>query len=167
MADIEALTSRPVPADDVLVAVRWSPYPRPATTRATLRTAVLPDAAGAVDAPARRPRPRTPSCTACPARRTPTPRAARAHVRDVLRLLRTWQADERLAGTRLVVVTPPGSPRPRGRPRPGPLRPGGEPRPVRPRRARGAALRHRPAPPPRHRRTRTLPSRTAGSACPG
>ncbi len=36
--------------------------------------------------------------------------AARAHVHHVLRLLRTWQTDERLADTRLVVVTPPGSP---------------------------------------------------------
>ncbi|MFB7511033.1 type I polyketide synthase, partial [Streptomyces broussonetiae] len=36
--------------------------------------------------------------------------SARAHVLDVLRLLRTWQTDERLADTRLVVVTPPASP---------------------------------------------------------
>ncbi|OYP10584.1 beta-ketoacyl synthase [Streptomyces sp. FBKL.4005] len=109
VADIEALTSRPVPADDVLYAVRWSPYPRPATTAPPLRTAVLPDAADAVDALLDGPAPDA------VVHRVPGPadadaRAARAHVRDVLRLLRTWQADERLAGTRLVVVTPPGSP---------------------------------------------------------
>ncbi|KMS82868.1 beta-ketoacyl synthase [Streptomyces regensis] len=106
VADIEALTSRPVPAGDVLYAVRWSPYPRPATTAPPPRTAVLTDSVDALlDGPApdavvhRVPGPAVAGAT-----------AARAHVHHVLRLLRTWQTDERLADTRLVVVTPPGSP---------------------------------------------------------
>ncbi|MEU4930124.1 type I polyketide synthase [Streptomyces yokosukanensis] len=105
VADIEALTSRPVQADDVLYAVRWSPYPRPATT-APLRTAVLADSVDALlDGPA-------PDAVV---HRVPGPAdadaaTARAHVLDVLRLLQTWQTDERLAGTRLVVVTPPAAP---------------------------------------------------------
>ncbi|MGV9929737.1 SDR family NAD(P)-dependent oxidoreductase [Streptomyces olivaceoviridis] len=106
VADIEALTSRPVPDGDVLYAVRWSPYPRPATTAPPPRTAVLTDSVDALlDGPApdavvhRVPGPADADAT-----------AARAHVHHVLRLLRTWQEDERLAGTRLVVVTPPGSP---------------------------------------------------------
>ncbi|WP_225828601.1 type I polyketide synthase [Streptomyces naphthomycinicus] len=108
VADIEALTSRPVPDNDVLYAVRWSPYPRPATT-APLRIAVPEGGAdafaAALDAPA-------PDAVV---HHVPGPAgadagAARAHVRDVLRVLRTWQTDERLADTRLVVVTPPGSP---------------------------------------------------------
>ncbi|WP_030992164.1 type I polyketide synthase [Streptomyces sp. NRRL WC-3744] len=106
VADIEALTSRPVPAGDVLYAVRWSPYPRPATTAPPPRTAVLTDSVDALlDGPApdavvhRVPGPADAGAT-----------AARAHVHHVLRLLRTWQTDERLADTRLVVVTPPGSP---------------------------------------------------------
>ncbi|MYX95507.1 acyltransferase domain-containing protein, partial [Streptomyces sp. SID486] len=49
VADIEALTSRPVQADDVLYTVRWSPVPRPATT-APVRTAVLDGAADGLDA---------------------------------------------------------------------------------------------------------------------
>ncbi|MFF8729241.1 SDR family NAD(P)-dependent oxidoreductase [Streptomyces sp. NPDC015171] len=105
VADIEALTSRPVPDSDVLYAVRWSPYPRPATT-APLRTAVLADS---VDALLEGPAPDA------VVHRVPGPAdadaaAARAHVQDVLRLLRTWQTDGRLAGTRLVLVTPPDSP---------------------------------------------------------
>ncbi|MFE9352921.1 SDR family NAD(P)-dependent oxidoreductase [Streptomyces olivaceoviridis] len=106
VADIEALTSRPVPDGDVLYAVRWSPYPRPATTAPPPRTAVLTDSVDALlDGPApdavvhRVPGPADADAT-----------TARAHVHHVLRLLRTWQEDERLAGTRLVVVTPPGSP---------------------------------------------------------
>ncbi|WP_369394291.1 SDR family NAD(P)-dependent oxidoreductase [Streptomyces sp. CG1] len=105
VADIEGLTSRPVQGDDVLYAVRWSPYPRPATT-APLRTAVLADSVDALlDGPA-------PDAVV---HRVPGPAdtdadAGRAHVLDVLRLLRTWQTDERLAATRLVVVTPPDSP---------------------------------------------------------
>ncbi|MGW2035494.1 SDR family NAD(P)-dependent oxidoreductase [Streptomyces sp. NPDC001811] len=106
VADIEALTSRPVPAGDVLYAVRWSPHPRPATSAPPLRTAVLTDSVDALlDGPApdavvhRVPGPADADAT-----------TARAHVHHVLRLLRTWQEDERLAGTRLVVVTPPASP---------------------------------------------------------
>ncbi|MGW1054580.1 SDR family NAD(P)-dependent oxidoreductase [Streptomyces sp. NPDC002521] len=105
VADIEALTSRPVQGDDVLYAVRWSPYPRPATT-APLRTAVLADSVEALlDGPAPDAvvhRVLGPADTSAD--------AARDHVLDVLRLLRTWQTDERLAGSRLVVVTPPDSP---------------------------------------------------------
>ncbi|MEU6665900.1 type I polyketide synthase [Streptomyces sp. NPDC046727] len=108
VADIEALTSRPVPAGDVLYAVRWSPHPRPAAT-APLRTADLKDTTGSVDSLLDGPAPDA------VVHRVPGPAGAdatdaRAHVRDVLRLLRTWQADERLAETRLVVVTPPASP---------------------------------------------------------
>ncbi|MFJ9822049.1 SDR family NAD(P)-dependent oxidoreductase [Streptomyces sp. NPDC101151] len=112
VADIEALTSRPVPDGDVLYAVQWSPYPRPATTT-PLRTAVLDGAADpladAVDALLDGPAPDA------VVHRVPGPAGAdaveaRAHVGQVLRLLHTWQTDERLAGTRLVVVTPPGSP---------------------------------------------------------
>ncbi|MER6691628.1 SDR family NAD(P)-dependent oxidoreductase, partial [Streptomyces minutiscleroticus] len=112
VADIEALTSRPVQDNDVLYAVRWSPHPRPATT-APLRTAVLEDVPGTVedaveallDGPA-------PDAVA---HRVPGPAGAaaddaRAHAGHVLRLLRGWQADARLADTRLVVVTPPDSP---------------------------------------------------------
>ncbi|KOV67489.1 type I polyketide synthase [Streptomyces sp. MMG1121] len=105
VADIAALTSRPVATDEVLYSVRWSPYPRPATN-APLRTAVLADSVDALlDGPA-------PDAVV---HRVPGPAgadadAARAHVHHVLGLLRTWQADERLAGTRLVVVTPPASP---------------------------------------------------------
>ncbi|MEU0054520.1 type I polyketide synthase [Streptomyces sp. NPDC006309] len=105
VAAVDALTSRPVPAGDALYAVRWSPHPRPATT-APLRTAVLTDSVEALlDGPA-------PDAVV---HRVPGPAGAdateaRAHVHDVLRLLRTWQADERLAGTRLVVVTRPACP---------------------------------------------------------
>ncbi|MFI5973394.1 SDR family NAD(P)-dependent oxidoreductase [Streptomyces sp. NPDC051452] len=113
VAAIEGLTSRPVPATDVLYAVGWSPYPRP-TTVEPVRTAVLDtgtDAlADAVDAllddgPA-------PDAVVY---RLPGPVAAdaaeaRARLHRALGLLRIWQADERLAGTRLVVVTPPASP---------------------------------------------------------
>ncbi|MBL1082468.1 SDR family NAD(P)-dependent oxidoreductase [Streptomyces actinomycinicus] len=165
VADIEALTSRPVPDNDVLYAVRWSPYPRPATT-APLRTAVLeipleaqraapgPDRVDAVRAaPVRaavdalregpapdplaalREGPVPDPLTALGEGRVPDPldalldgpapdavvhlvpgpagadaAEARGHVHHVLRLLHTWQADERLAGTRLVLVTPPASP---------------------------------------------------------
>ncbi|MFF7092328.1 SDR family NAD(P)-dependent oxidoreductase [Streptomyces rubradiris] len=105
VAAVEALTSRPVPDQDVLYTVRRQPYPRPATTE-PLRTAVLTDPAAPLpDGPApdavvyRVPGPADADAT-----------RARAHVRDVLRLLRTWQTDERLADTRLVVVTPPESP---------------------------------------------------------
>ncbi|MEU7414529.1 type I polyketide synthase [Streptomyces sp. NPDC042638] len=108
VADIEAMTSRPVQAGDVLYAVRWSPYPRPATT-APLRTAVLDGGAEGIDALLTGPAPDA------VVHRVPGPAgadadAARAHVRHVLRLLRGWQTDERLTGTRLVVVTPPASP---------------------------------------------------------
>ncbi|WP_345054452.1 type I polyketide synthase, partial [Streptomyces rameus] len=108
VADIEAMTSRPVQAGDVLYAVRWSPYPRPATT-APLRTAVLDGPAEGIDALLTGPAPDA------VVHRVPGPAgadadAARAHVRHVLRLLRGWQTDERLTGTRLVVVTPPASP---------------------------------------------------------
>ncbi|MGW1605706.1 SDR family NAD(P)-dependent oxidoreductase, partial [Streptomyces eurythermus] len=105
VAAVEALTSRPVPDQDVLYTVAWQPYPRPATTE-PLRTAVLTDPA--------RPLPDGPAPDAV-VHRVPGPAdadatRARAHVRDVLGLLRTWQTDERLADTRLVVVTPPASP---------------------------------------------------------
>ncbi|GAA2231486.1 type I polyketide synthase [Streptomyces nogalater] len=105
VAAIEALTSRPVPDQDVLYTVRWQPCPRPATTE-PLRTAVLTDPAGPLPAG---PAPdavvyRVPGAADADATR------ARAHVHAVLGLLRTWQTDERLAGTRLVVVTPPESP---------------------------------------------------------
>ncbi|WP_455569103.1 SDR family NAD(P)-dependent oxidoreductase [Streptomyces echinatus] len=108
VADIEALTSRPVPTGDVLYTVRWSPYPRPATT-APLRTAVLDGGTGGIDALLDRPAPDA------VVHRVPGPAGAdaaeaRAHVHEMLALLRTWQSDERLAGTRLVVVTPPDSP---------------------------------------------------------
>ncbi|MFH9612746.1 SDR family NAD(P)-dependent oxidoreductase [Streptomyces pratensis] len=124
VADIEAMTSLPVPDDDVLYSVRWAPHPRPLTT-APLRTAVLdgvphPDrpphadpvedalahavdtllAAPAPDAVVYRP--------AGPA--GPDAADARAHVLGALRLLQFWQSDERAAGTRLVLVTAPGSP---------------------------------------------------------
>ncbi|WP_236054526.1 type I polyketide synthase [Streptomyces musisoli] len=108
VASVEALTSRPVPAGDVLYAVRWSPYPRPATT-APLRTAVLDGGADGIGALLAHPAPdAVVHRVGGPADADAT--AARAHVRDVLRLLRTWQTDERLAGARLVVVTPPASP---------------------------------------------------------
>ncbi|MFJ7150347.1 SDR family NAD(P)-dependent oxidoreductase [Streptomyces sp. NPDC100445] len=106
VAVVEALTSRPVPAGgEVLYAVRWSPHPRPATT-APLRTAVLTDSVEALPAgPA-------PDAVvhrlADPAGADAT--EARAHVHHVLRLLRTWQADERLADTRLVLVVRPACP---------------------------------------------------------
>ncbi|MFF5854520.1 SDR family NAD(P)-dependent oxidoreductase [Streptomyces sp. NPDC012751] len=107
VADIEGLTSRPVPAGDVLHTVRWTPHPRPATT-APLGTAVLDDPADGLDALLDGPAPdavvhRVPG----PADADAT--AARGHVHHVLRLLRVWQADERLAATRLVIVTPPAS----------------------------------------------------------
>ncbi|MFI9424070.1 SDR family NAD(P)-dependent oxidoreductase [Streptomyces achromogenes] len=105
VAAVDALTSRPVPDQDVLYAVDWQPYPRPETTE-PLRTAVLTDVTEPLgEGPApdavvyRVPGPADADAT-----------RARAHVRDVLGLLRTWQTDERLAATRLVVVTPPGSP---------------------------------------------------------
>ncbi|MFB7085166.1 SDR family NAD(P)-dependent oxidoreductase [Streptomyces sp. NPDC056296] len=129
VADIDAMTSVPVPDGDVLYAVRWSPYPRPTAT-APLRTAVLdagvdastdastdnlPDGpAGdalahavdalfdgrAPDAVMHRP-PGSPSADADD---------ARARVLQVLRLLHIWQSDERSAGTPLVVVTAPADP---------------------------------------------------------
>ncbi|MFH9400875.1 SDR family NAD(P)-dependent oxidoreductase [Streptomyces sp. NPDC017638] len=105
VAAVEALASRPVPDQDVLYAVGWQPYPRPATTE-PLRTAVLTDP---TEPPADGPAPdavvyRVPGTADADAGQ------ARAHVRHVLGLLRTWQTDERRAATRLVVVTPPGSP---------------------------------------------------------
>ncbi|MGW1597942.1 SDR family NAD(P)-dependent oxidoreductase [Streptomyces sp. NPDC002343] len=105
VAAVEALASRPVPDQDVLYAVGWQPYPRPATTE-PLRTAVLTDP---TEPPADGPAPdavvyRVPGAADADAGQ------ARAHVRHVLGLLRTWQTDERRAATRLVVVTPPGSP---------------------------------------------------------
>ncbi|WP_318205434.1 type I polyketide synthase [Streptomyces sp. SCL15-4] len=105
VAAVEALASRPVPDQDVLYAVGWQPYPRPATTE-PLRTAVLTDP---TEPPADGPAPdavvyRVPGAAEADAGQ------ARAHVRHVLGLLRTWQTDERRAATRLVVVTPPGSP---------------------------------------------------------
>ncbi|MFF9321488.1 type I polyketide synthase [Streptomyces sp. NPDC014735] len=142
VADIDGMTSLPVPDDDVLHAVRWSPYPRP-TTAAPLRIAVLGAAPatsdvprdgegrGTADAPGADGAPREDAVADTLARALdalldgPVPDAvvhrpagppeadvddARAHVLRVLRLLRVWQSDERLAGTRLVVVTPPDSP---------------------------------------------------------
>ncbi|MEU7079187.1 type I polyketide synthase [Streptomyces sp. NPDC046409] len=119
VADVEAMTSLPVPDEDVLYAVRWSSHPRPTTT-APLRTAVLDGG----------PHPAAPSDDAlAPALDAlldaPAPDAvvyrpagpagadaaeARTHVLATLRLLRTWQSDERASGTRLVLVTAPGSP---------------------------------------------------------
>ncbi|MFD4033787.1 SDR family NAD(P)-dependent oxidoreductase [Streptomyces sp. NPDC058637] len=124
VADIEAMTSLPVPDDDVLYSVRWSSHPRPLTT-APLRTAVLdgvprpdgpPDAdpfedplARAVDALLDAPAPDAVVYRpAGPA--GPDAADARAHVLGTLRLLQTWQSDERAAGARLVLITGPGSP---------------------------------------------------------
>ncbi|MFB7652464.1 MULTISPECIES: SDR family NAD(P)-dependent oxidoreductase [unclassified Streptomyces] len=130
VADIDGMTSVPVPDGDVVYAVRWSPHPRPTAT-APLRTAVLDtggDApgdtfydgpagnvlagdvlAGAVDAlfdgrapdaVMHRP-PGSPSADAAD---------ARAHVLHALRLLHIWQSDERSAAIPLVVVTSPADP---------------------------------------------------------
>ncbi|MFE0176327.1 SDR family NAD(P)-dependent oxidoreductase [Streptomyces sp. NPDC059002] len=105
VADIGGLTSLPVPDSDVLYTVGWVPCPRPAAT-APPRIAVLdggpeslPDGA-APDAAVHRV-PAVPSRSA---------RDARDATVEVLRLLRTWQRDERLAATRLVLVTSPDSP---------------------------------------------------------
>ncbi|MCS0603059.1 type I polyketide synthase [Streptomyces sp. LP11] len=100
VADIEGLTSRPVPASDVLYGVRWTPYPRPAGVE-PLRVAVLDgDPDTSADAVAH----------LVPGPAIAAAGAARDHVLGVLGLLRTWQTDERLTGARLVVVTPPDSP---------------------------------------------------------
>ncbi|MEU1217038.1 type I polyketide synthase [Streptomyces sp. NPDC005790] len=122
VAEVEAMTSLPVPDTDVLYAVQWAPHPRPATT-APLRTAVLDGApagpphdgpaedvlADAVDALLDAPAPDAVVYRpAGPAGADAV--EARAHVLDVLRLLQTWQSDERAAGTRLVLVSAPGSP---------------------------------------------------------
>ncbi|MFJ5262528.1 SDR family NAD(P)-dependent oxidoreductase [Streptomyces sp. NPDC088387] len=107
VADIEGLTSRPVPDADVLHSVRWTPYPRPGTdTTAPPRIVPLE---GPVDDLFDGPAPDA------VVHRVPGPvdadaTVARGLVHQVLRLLRTWQTDERLTGTRLVVVTPPDSP---------------------------------------------------------
>ncbi|MEV6118650.1 type I polyketide synthase [Streptomyces sp. NPDC052109] len=105
VADIEGLTSRPVPTGDVLYAVRRSPYPRPVTT-APLRTAVL---TGSVDALLDGPAPDA-VVHRVPGRASADAAEARTHVHHVLRLLRTWQTDERLSDTRLVLVTAPYGP---------------------------------------------------------
>ncbi|WP_335936433.1 type I polyketide synthase [Streptomyces sp. PTD5-9] len=124
VADIDGMTSLPVPDDDVLHTVRWTPHPRPETT-APLRVAVLdaaPDAAGTPDdeAPADALARALDALFDGPApdavvhRPAGPPDAdaaeARALVLRTLRLLHLWQSDERPADARLVVVTPPDSP---------------------------------------------------------
>ncbi|MGF1338554.1 SDR family NAD(P)-dependent oxidoreductase [Streptomyces flavovirens] len=124
VADVEAMTSLPVPDTDVLYTVRWSPHPRPATT-APLRTAVLDGAAHPAGPPHDGPGEEALAAAVDALFGATAPDAvvyrpagpagadaaeARAHVLGTLRLLRIWQADERAAATRLVVVTGPHSP---------------------------------------------------------
>ncbi|MFE2043043.1 SDR family NAD(P)-dependent oxidoreductase [Streptomyces sp. NPDC059477] len=104
VATVEGLTSRPVPATDLLYAVQWSPLPRPGTAP-PLRIGPADGDPARSDGPA-------PDAAV---HRVPGPAhadatEARAHVHHVLRLLQTWQRDAHLSATRLVVVTPPGSP---------------------------------------------------------